>query len=97
MAGTECNYQRKMTARELTTALSEAECRHCRVSAAALLENGEHLEICAEEFASDIMSGERVLTPIALCPACHRLNHLDAHHRHNPCQIKARHSRENSF
>ncbi|MDW4550942.1 hypothetical protein R5H32_16395 [Defluviimonas sp. D31] len=94
MSGMNCNYQRRVTARELTAALSETECHHCRVSARVLLERGAHLEVCAEEFGSDIESGERLLVPIALCPSCHRKNHLDAQNRHNPCQFKARESRE---
>lgn len=90
MGDTDCNYQRKVTEAELSAALSEARCSDCGKTVAELLRGGELLEVCGEEFGSDIVSRERVLNPIALCPSCHRKHHLDARGRHNPCQIKAR-------
>lgn len=94
MSGTDCNYQRTVTVEELSAALAEAACSHCRATTADLMLKGELLEVCAEEFSSDIEGRERILVPIALCPACHREHHLDARGQHNPCQIKARISRE---
>ena len=94
MSSIVCNYQRKVTLREMSTALAEAECSHCGISAEELLERGERLEVCGEELYSDLSSGERVLLPIPLCPSCHAKNHQDARRMHNPCQIKARNSRE---
>ena len=94
MHGIECNYQRKVTSEELLSALAVATCHHCEISAKDLLLTGDILEVCAEEFASDIANGQRVLVPIALCPSCHQKHHLDACGNHNPCQIKARFSRE---
>lgn len=89
-----CNYQRKVSVEEFSDALKKAACEHCGVTSTELLQQGEILEVCGEEYSSDIASGQRVLIPIALCPTCHREHHLDAHHQHNPCQIKARISRE---
>ena len=97
MSGTDCNYKRKVTVEEVAQALSEAACQHCGVTTKELMLKGELLEVCGEEFASDIASGERALTPVALCPACHKKHHLDARRQHNPCQIKARQSREGLF
>ncbi|TMV10348.1 hypothetical protein FGK63_04625 [Ruegeria sediminis] len=94
MSSIECNYQRKVTAKEYSAALAEAQCSHCGISSKDLMRRGELLEVCGEELYSDIASGERVLIPIALCPSCHRRHHQDAQRMHNPCQIKARHSRE---
>ncbi|MBT8409068.1 MAG: hypothetical protein KJN93_05540, partial [Alphaproteobacteria bacterium] len=74
--------------------LADAQCQRCGVTASQLMLKGEILEICAEEFASDIESGERILVPLGLCPTCHKKHHLDARGHHNPCQIKARRSRE---
>ncbi len=94
MSETHCNFQKIVTPQEFAAALKGATCEHCGVTSAQLLKEGEILEVCAEEFSSDIVTGDRVLIPIALCPACHRKHHLDAHHHHNPCQIRARLSRE---
>lgn len=94
MEDTKCNYQRKVTEGELVTALSEERCRDCGASVKELIESGEFLEVCGEEFYSDIVTKERVLHPVALCPECHRRNHLDAAGQHNPCQVRARLSRE---
>ena len=90
----ECNYQFKLTVEDLSTALAQAVCHNCGVTTAELTSRGELLEVCGEDFASDLESGERVLVPVALCPACHKAHHLDANRQHNPCQIKARYSRE---
>ncbi len=89
-----CNYQEKVTVKDLSAALAEGHCFFCFVTAAELMRNGEMLEVCGEEFSTDIVNGERVLTTIALCPECHKKFHLDANRNHNPCQIKARLSRE---
>lgn len=97
MSGTVCNYQRKASVGEMTAALEQSQCNHCGISAKELMEQGKILEVCGEEFLSDIATGERVLTAIALCPTCHKLHHMDAYHQHNPCQIKARQSREGLF
>ena len=90
----ECNYQRSMTVEEASTAFSEVLCFHCGTTTKDLMLKGDQLEVCGDEFAFDIESRERVLTPIALCPECHGRHHLDARLQHNPCQIKARASRE---
>ena len=94
MPSIKCNFQRKATSGEFSSALAEATCQRCGDSAKDLVLKGEILEVCAEEFADDIASGQRVLNPIALCPSCHEKYHLDARGNHNPCQIKARLSRE---
>jgi hypothetical protein len=94
MSEIDCNYQSIVAPEEYATALKEAVCEHCGTSARQLLQHGEILEVCGEEFLYDIVSGERVLSAIALCPTCHRRHHLDAQDHHNPCQIKARLSRE---
>lgn len=90
MSAVKCNYQSKVTAEELSSALSETQCHQCGVSVVELMLGGQLLEVCGEEFGSDIETGERVVTPIALCPSCHRKYHLDAGDQHNPCQIAAR-------
>ena len=89
-----CNYQDKATVQELAEALSFERCRHCGISSRELLLRDEVLEVCADEFAADLTTGERFLETFALCPECHKLHHLDAHSQHNPCQLKARRSRE---
>lgn len=94
MSGTVCNFQNSVTREERVKALSEDRCYHCGATAKALKLRGQGLEICGEEFAYDLASGDRLLTPIALCPDCHADAHLDADHHHNPCQIHARRSRE---
>lgn len=94
MSKTGCNYLFRVTPEELSVALSDACCRHCGITAASLIRRGRSLEVCGDEFASDPVSGEVVLTPIALCPDCHAAFHLDSRQRHNPCQIGARRSRE---
>ncbi len=94
MSRTECNYQKKVTVEELSTALGDARCHRCGITTPELAKKGDLLEVCGEEFSYDSATGERVLTPIALCPDCHRKNHLDSKRQHNPCQIKARADRE---
>lgn len=94
MSGLTCNYQHKVTEQEISEALTEGVCHICGLPEKELRLVGQHLEVCGEEFASDIASCERFLTPVALCPACHRNHHLDASQNHNPCQIEARLSRE---
>lgn len=94
MSGIDCNYQRKATLKEIREALSASQCHYCGTTTLDLMLRGELLEVCGEEFCSDIATGERVLVPIALCPFCHARNHQDANNRHNPCQITARLSRE---
>ena len=89
-----CNYQDKATVQELAEALSFERCRHCSISSRELLRRDEVLEVCADEFAADLATGERFLEAFALCPECHKLHHLDALRQHNPCQLKARRSRE---
>lgn len=89
-----CNYQKKLKVEDISTVLADAKCQHCGATASELMLKGELLEICAEEFASDIQSGERILVPLGLCPSCHKKHHLDARGHHNPCQITARRSRE---
>ena len=94
MPAFDCSYQRRVTLKEIREALSEAQCYFCGTTASELMMRGELLEVCGEEFISDNESGERVLTPIALCPFCHARNHQDANNLHNPDQIMARLSRE---
>jgi len=86
----ECNYQKQVVIDSASAALSEGVCEHCGVRSSELAEKGEILEVCGEEFATVMESGERILTPIALCPSCHKDHHRDARGKHNPCQIKAR-------
>lgn len=90
----ECNYQRKVDLPDLKTALSEGCCDHCGLTAVELAKQGEILEICGREFCFDYETGVATETPVALCPACHAANHLDANRQHNPCHISARRSRE---
>ena len=94
MKSNECNYQVRMDQSQLVEVLADGLCHHCRISVKDLLEKGEILEFCAEEYAFDIESGQQFLVPIALCPSCHVQHHRDAKGKHNPCQIKARLSRE---
>lgn len=94
MSGVECNYQRMVSAEAVEVALDVTDCAHCGISTGELTHRGETLELCAVEFCSDIATGERELEPVLLCPSCHEAHHLDAHRQHNPCQIKARLSRE---
>ena len=94
MSDRECNYQAKVGLQEVSHALARAQCEHCGVTTTELMERGEILEICGEEFASDLVSGKHILSVIALCPRCHRNFHKDARGQHNPCQLKARVSRE---
>ena len=96
MSETKCNYQSKVTVTEVREALGQAECHHCGIAAADLMARGELLEVCGEEIGSDLVTGTRILKAIALCPSCHRRSHLDANRQHNPCQIKARNSRESA-
>jgi hypothetical protein len=94
MSRTECNYQRKVSIKELSAAFGDARCNHCGITTADLAKKGDLLEVCGDEFSYDMETGERILTPIALCPECHRKNHLDSHRKHNPCQLTARADRE---
>jgi hypothetical protein len=89
-----CRYQLKVTADEFAKALSEARCQNCSISALELLKRAQALEVCGEEFGYDIVTGEKILVAVALCPDCHGENHLDSHKHHNPCQVAARLSRE---
>jgi hypothetical protein len=90
----ECNYQRVVTPEEFASALAEGRCEHCSISARELVAQGQILEVCGEEFCGDLVTGTAVVVPVPLCPECHRKNHLDGRSQHNPCQIKARRSRE---
>ncbi len=83
-----------MTSKEISEVLAEEVCHQCGITAWELAQNGELLEVCGEEFASDIESGTRFLVPVALCPTCHKDHHLDANRQHNPCHVKARLSRD---
>ena len=94
MSDWECNFRFRISLREVSEALDAAQCEHCGVTTTGLIERGEFLEVCGEEFASDLVSGERILAMIALCPKCHRDFHRDVRGQHDPCQIKARISRE---
>ncbi|QFS84502.1 hypothetical protein FIU97_17230 [Roseivivax sp. THAF40] len=94
MSDLTCNYQRMLTKAKAQQARSEGACRECLVTEAELQLAGETLEVCGEEFAYDLETGERVLVPVPLCPACHAKAHQDGHGHHLPCQIKARFSRE---
>ena len=94
MAEFRCNYQAKITLDDMSSALSAARCHECGITTAELMAKGQLLEVCGEEFSSDITDGTRVLTAIALCPDCHTEFHRDCRGHHNPCQIKARLSRE---
>ena len=89
-----CNYQQKVTVKDLASALSAESCRHCGIGIQELLTRGEVLEVCAEEFAYDIEKRTQILEPVALCPTCHEKHHLDGQQQHNPCQVRARLSRE---
>ena len=94
MSDEECNYRAKVGLHEVSEAFARAQCEHCGVTTPELMEHGELLEVCGEEFISDLATGERTLAVIALCPECHREFHRDARGQHNPCQIEARISRE---
>ena len=94
VSGLECNYQDKVTSTEVVEALSSAQCHHCGTTTQELTERGELLEVCGEMFGIDMDTGERIITPISLCPECHRRHHLHAERRHRPCQIEAAFSRE---
>ena len=94
MSSITCNYQQIVTVAERLNALADAACQHCGISSKDLLSHCEALEVCADEFSSDIASGHREFVPIALCPSCHKKHHLDARNNHNPCQVTARDSRE---
>ena len=94
MSKVECNYQRKVTIEELSLALGEAKCHQCGVTTNELMKSGEVLEVCGEEFSSDPVTGDRVMTAVALCPSCHRRHHQDARGKLLPCQVRARRSRE---
>ena len=89
-----CNYQDKVTVHELAEALSSERCQHCGITSRELLLRDEVLEVCSDEFAVDLSTGERFLEAFALCPTCHQQHHLDGNQQHNPCQLKARRSRE---
>ena len=90
----ECNYQDRVSVQEPAEALSSERYRHCGITSRELLLRDEVLEVCADEFAADPTTGERLLEAFALCPTCHQLHNLDAQQQHNPCQLKARCSRE---
>lgn len=94
MADTACNYQRIVSVEEVRCALEEAQCQHCGITTNELMSRGELLEICGEELCSDISTGKKTFITLALCPSCHKHAHQDAENKHNPCQIKARWSRE---
>ena len=94
MSDIKCNYQKIVSIEEFSKALSEMICQHCGITTRELIARGQLLQVCAEEFSSDITSGERVMQTVALCPECHRQHHLDEHNCHNPCHVKARLSRE---
>ncbi len=94
MADTACNYQRIVSVEEIRCALEEAQCQQCGITTNELISRGELLEICGEELCSDISTGKKTFITIALCPSCHARAHQDAENKHNPCQIKARWSRE---
>jgi len=89
-----CMCQLKMDPAEAVAALAEACCYRCGVSANRLMNRGEILEVCSEEYCDDLSTGEVIAVPIALCPECHRINHLDVRGHHRPCHIKARQSYE---
>ncbi len=94
MTDTECNYQQIASVEEVKSALEEAQCQHCGITTNELMSRGEVLEICGEEYCSDISTGLKLFTTFAVCPSCHERFHQDAENMHNPCQIKARWSRE---
>ena len=94
VSGLECRYQETVTSNEAAKALEAALCHECGVSTRDLMADGQLLEVCGEEFATDIETGERIMVAIPLCPDCHRKNHLDARLKHHPCQVQARNSRE---
>jgi len=89
-----CDYQGVVTPREIVEALAETQCRHCGESADSLSKIGKKLAVCGEEYLSQLGREKRVLTPIPLCPDCHRDYHLDANGNHQDCQLIARQSRE---
>ena len=94
VSGLECRYQDKVTSKEAAEALTVAHCHHCGVTTRDLMQRGELLEVCGEMFGVDMATHERIITPISLCPECHRKHHLDANRQHQPCQVQAGFSRE---
>ncbi len=94
MSARECKFQRTVELPELKDALRNGVCDHCGATVSELIPLGQVLEICGQEYCFDYETGEAVEIAVALCPACHEANHLDAQLRHNPCHISARRSRE---
>ncbi len=94
VSGLTCRFQDKVTTSDAAEALHMAQCHHCGVTTRELMAMGELLEVCGEVYATDLATGERVLSTIPLCPDCHRKFHLDAKRRHNPCQVSAGNSRD---
>jgi hypothetical protein len=89
-----CNFQAKVDYLEKLRALGRGKCDQCWIEVDDLLRSGEFLEVCGDEFMTDPTTSEVAFQVRALCPECHRQQHLDAQGRHNPCQLSARRNRE---
>ena len=96
MSDQECMFRFSVSLREVSEALDVSQCEHCGATTTELIGRGEFLEVCGEEFASDLVIGERTLAMIALCPRCHRDFHRDFRGQHKSCQIEARISCEST-
>ena len=77
MSKVKCDLLGRLTQEELDSAIDFVECFHCGVTAMELMRVGAALDVCGDEFCSDICSGERVFTAIALCRSCHCKNHQE--------------------
>lgn len=89
-----CNFQRIVDPVERLRALARGACDRCGATAAELARRGERLEVCGDEYMTDADGTVTEFEVVALCPRCHRLQHLDGAGRHQPCQVTARRSRE---
>ncbi|MEM0945843.1 MAG: hypothetical protein AAGK37_00440 [Pseudomonadota bacterium] len=94
MPPTECRFQKNLKPEDAAAALEADRCHNCSITLGELLKDGKFLEICGEEYISDLTTGQDYSVAIALCPDCHRQAHLDAGGNHSPCHVNARRSRE---
>ncbi len=94
MSSIKCNFQKFVRPIDKLRAVVQGTCDHCEATTASLAREGKTLEVCGAEYMTDPITAEREFELLTLCPDCHRAQHLDADGNHNPCQVKARNSRE---